>query len=313
MKLERICLLGCGEVGRTLAADLLSNNDIKLQLWDRQFTEADSAATTNAAALAHSSRCTLAVSAADAARGCQLVLSAVTADQAVNAAQSILPGLSKQSWFVDLNSVSPVTKQQLYHRLEQAGGRFVEAAIMSPIFPQRSASPILLAGPYAEVFVAIGRELGFSDMQAVSDSLGIAAATKMCRSVIIKGMEALVTESLLAARYYGVDAAVLESLNNLFPRPDWPQHAQYLISRSLQHGGRRAAEMREVAKTVHEAGLTPWMSDGCAERQQWAAQFDQLLGEQSLAELLDAMQAKLDPKPAPENRLENYSLNNPKE
>jgi 3-hydroxyisobutyrate dehydrogenase-like beta-hydroxyacid dehydrogenase len=309
MKLERICILGCGEVGNSLAADLLSNSDLELQLWDRQFSEADSPATANATALSQSSRVSLAVSAADAARGCQLVLSAVTADQALEAAQSILPGLSQQSWFVDLNSVSPVTKQQLYHKLEQAGGRFVEAAIMSPIFPQRSDSPILLAGPHAEAFLAIGQALGFSDLQAVSDSLGIAAATKMCRSVIIKGMEALVTESLLAARYYGVDAAVLDSLNNLFPRPDWPQHAQYLISRSLQHGGRRAAEMREVAKTVDEAGLTPWMSEGCVERQQWAAQFVELLDEPSLPELLDAIQSKLDSKQASDTQANNFSLN----
>ena len=295
MKLQRLCILGCGEVGRTLAEDLLNNSDYALQLWDQQFAEANSAAMANARSLSQPTRVVLATSAAEAAQGCQLVLSAVTADQAVTAAQSILPGLAKQSWFVDLNSVSPVTKQQLYHLLEQAGGRLVEAAIMSPIFPQRSASQILLAGPYAEAFVTIGRTLGFSDLQVVSESLGIAAATKMCRSVIIKGMEALVTESLLAARYYGVDATVLESLNNLFPRPDWPQHAQYLISRSLQHGGRRAAEMREASKTVREAGLYPWMSEGCVERQPWAAQFNALLGEQSLGELLDALQSKLDP------------------
>ncbi|MBR9910143.1 MAG: NAD(P)-dependent oxidoreductase [Gammaproteobacteria bacterium] len=299
MNIERICLLGLGEVGRTLAEDLLRGSAVELQVWDAQLDRADSAAAKNYQALAalaavQDTRLQRASSGASAALNCQLVLSAVTADQAINAARAILPGLADNTWFVDLNSVSPVTKQQLSHAVEKVGGRFVEAAIMSPIGPQRSAAPMLLAGPQASDFEILGRDLGFSAMRAVSPSLGVAAATKMCRSVIIKGMEALVTESLLAARYYGVDGAVLESLNDLFPRPDWSQHAQYLISRSLQHGGRRAAEMREVAKTVHEAGLTPWMSEGCVERQAWAAQFHSLLQEPTLGGMLDAMQAQLD-------------------
>jgi 3-hydroxyisobutyrate dehydrogenase len=115
----------------------------------------------------------------------------------------------------------------------------------------------------------------------------------MCRSVIVKGMEALVTESLLAARYYGVEHSVLASLDNLFPRPDWPEHARYLISRSLQHGTRRAAEMREVGKTVQEAGFSPWMSDGTVERQAWAPRFDAALSEESLEGVLDAIRTQL--------------------
>jgi 3-hydroxyisobutyrate dehydrogenase-like beta-hydroxyacid dehydrogenase len=126
-------------------------------------------------------------------------------------------------------------------------------------------------------------------MKVVSEALGVASATKMCRSVIIKGMEALVAESLLAARHYGVEDAVLESLDNLFPRPDWPEHARYLISRSLMHGTRRADEMREAAKTVREAGLIPWMSEGSVERHAWAPQFDSALNEESLEGILDAI------------------------
>src|SRR5205814_2940164 len=76
----------------------------------------------------------------------------------------------------------------------------------------------------------------------------------MCRSVIIKGMEALLAESLLTARRHGVEDAVLASLQDLFPVGDWRALARYMISRSLQHGRRRAEEMREAVKTVAEAG-----------------------------------------------------------
>ena len=122
-------------------------------------------------------------------------------------------------------------------------------------------------------------------------ALGRASAAKMCRSVMVKGVEALLSESLLAARHYGVEAEVLDSLQDLFPQSDWPELARYMISRSLQHGRRRADEMREVAKTVAGAGLEPWMSSACAERQDWAGRRAALAGEQELGALLDRLLA----------------------
>jgi 3-hydroxyisobutyrate dehydrogenase-like beta-hydroxyacid dehydrogenase len=113
----------------------------------------------------------------------------------------------------------------------------------------------------------------------------------MCRSVMIKGLEALLAESLLAARHYGVEESVLASLQNLLPADDWPALARYMISRSLQHGTRRAEEMEEVARTVQEAGLAPWMSSACVERQRWAAGHRAALGEAELNGLLDAVRA----------------------
>lgn len=294
MPIERICLLGLGEAGLVLAQDLLANSDCGLRLWDQQIHQEASPANQHWQQLAGNNRVEVAACAAAAANGCQLVMSVVTADQAVAAAQSILPSIAANSWYIDFNSVSPVSTQQLSLLLEQVPGRFVEATIMSPISAQRSGSPILLSGPWANDFIKLGRGLGFSDLQQVSNTLGTASAAKMCRSVIIKGLEALVTESLVTAQYYGVEDSVLDSLNNLFPRDDWPQYAHYLISRSLQHGSRRAAEMREVAKTVNEAGLEPWMSQACSQRQDWASQFQPLLAQDTLPGLLNALQSSLD-------------------
>ena len=293
MTLERVGIIGLGEVGRILAEDLLEQQDLLLRVWDYQFDNPGSAATCNLQALESSPALWAADDAANASEGCQLILSAVTADQALSAAEAILPGLEKGALFVDLNSVSPGTKRDISRVIEHTGGRFVEASVMSPIMPLRSTSPILLCGPHAEALESVGRKLGFSDMKAVSEELGVASATKMCRSVIVKGLEALVTESLLAARHYGVEDSVLVSLDNLFPRPDWPEHARYLISRSLAHGTRRAAEMLEAARTVQEAGYQPWMSEGSVKRQTWAPQFNAALGEESLAGMLDAIRAQI--------------------
>lgn len=289
MSIECIGVIGLGEVGRVLVEDLLQMPGICLRVWDYQFGNAGSVAARNLAELEPNQRVCAAEGASSAAQGCQLLLSAVTADQAFSAAGSILPGLEQGALFVDLNSVSPGTKKVTSDLVEAAGGRFVEASVMSPIMPLRLAAPVLLSGSHARELESIGPQLGFSNLRTVSDELGVASATKMCRSVIVKGMEALVTESLLAARHYGVEDTVLASLDNLFPGSDWPHQARYLICRSLEHGERRASEMREVARTIEEAGYSPWMSEGCVKRQAWAPQFSSALDEDSLDDMLDAI------------------------
>jgi 3-hydroxyisobutyrate dehydrogenase-like beta-hydroxyacid dehydrogenase len=134
--------------------------------------------------------------------------------------------------------------------------------------------------------------LGLSGATPFAPTIGAASAAKMCRSVMIKGLEALLAESLLAARHYGVEATVLSSLGDLLPIENWDRRAADIISRSLQHGRRRAEEMREVATTVAEAGTGAWMSSACARRQDWAADHRVADLDQDLPGLLDAVLAQ---------------------
>jgi 3-hydroxyisobutyrate dehydrogenase-like beta-hydroxyacid dehydrogenase len=180
-------------------------------------------------------------------------------------------------------------KKQAADAIHGAGGRYVEAAVMSPVPPKRIATSMLLGGPHAEAFLPHAHELGFAGMRFFSAEIGKASAAKMCRSVIVKGMEALLSESMLTARAYGVEETVLKSLEDLFPGPDWKKLSRYMISRTLEHGRRRAEEMREVARTVSEAGLEPHMSAATAERQDWAPQFADALDEAELDDMLDAI------------------------
>ena len=109
------------------------------------------------------------------------------------------------------------------------------------------------------------------DAKVVSDRIGVASAIKMCRSVMIKGLEALVIESYSTARAYGVEDHVLPTLQETFPSIDWSAQGAYFFSRVAQHGQRRAEEMRESAHTVREAGFEPFMAAAIAEKQQWVA------------------------------------------
>ena len=282
---RRVCLIGFGEVGQTLATDLLARGGCEIAAYDLLFQDPASAPSRAAAAL----RVRVAKDPDRAATGADVVVSAVTAAQDLNAARSTSPGLERGAFFLDLNSVSPGVKQQAAQIVAAAGGRYVESAIMAPIAPQRSASPMLLGGAHAAAFLTVAHELGFAGARVFSDRIGPASAAKMCRSVVIKGMEALLAESLLTARCYGVETTVVHSLQDLFPSLNWSTLSRYMISRSLIHGRRRAEEMHEVARTIAEAGLQPSMSLASALRQEWAADFRSAAAHEELAEMLDAV------------------------
>ena len=294
---RRIGLVGLGEVGQVLASDLHRSGGVALCAWDRLFAVEGSEPRRAARSLGLKA----ASSMAEAVSGSSMVISAVTAGECRAAAAEAAPALTRGALYLDLNSVSPRTRTEAARTIEAAGGRFVEAAVMSPIGPKRIASPMWLGGPHAGAFLPLAQSLGFAGARAYSDAIGAASAAKMCRSVIIKGMEALLAESLLTARRHGVEDAVLASLQDLFPVGDWRSLARYMISRSLQHGRRRAEEMREAVKTVAEAGFEPWMSRGSVERQEWAAAHAEALSQQALADMLDHLLART---PAPERSTE---------
>jgi 3-hydroxyisobutyrate dehydrogenase-like beta-hydroxyacid dehydrogenase len=160
---------------------------------------------------------------------------------------------------------------------------------MSPIGPRRLASPFLLGGPHAAAFVDVAPTFGIGEVTVVSDTVGRAAATKLCRSVIVKGLESLLTESLLAARTYGVERDVLDSLSNILPPADWDAVAGYFMARSLQHGRRRSEEMEEAAATVSDAGVEPFMARATVARQAWAAHYPDARHAGSTIGMVDAV------------------------
>lgn len=283
-----ICLIGLGEVGQILADDLKAAGVIHLSAYDILLDRADSIPWQAARARGLA----ITKNAAEAVRGAELVICAVTAANDFDAAHSVAHGDLNGAFYLDLNSASPGTKMRAAEIIGHANGRYVEAAVMTPFPPKRIASPMLLGGAHAQAFLERAAPLGFRAKLA-SDEIGIASATKMCRSVMIKGIEALLMESMLTARHYGVESDVLNSLSDLLPVGDWEKLARYMISRSLEHGARRAEEMREVANTVAEAGVAPLMSRAAAERQDWAAAHRSALSAETLAALLDAVLSEI--------------------
>lgn len=258
--MKHIALIGYGEVGRILAEDLRAK-DMAVSAFDLRPDGRPHAAQHGVA---------FAASHAQAVAQADLVISAVTASQAVPVAEACAQALVPGAYFLDLNSASPGAKGRAADLVDAAGGRYVEGAVMTSLPPYRIAVPLLLGGPHAEALMPLINALGFK--ARVADArLGVASATKMCRSIMIKGLEAMVIESFTSARHYGVEDAVIASLRETFPGIDWEKQASYFFQRVIEHGRRRSEEVREVAVTVREAGLVPHSASGTADRQAWMA------------------------------------------
>jgi 3-hydroxyisobutyrate dehydrogenase-like beta-hydroxyacid dehydrogenase len=268
--MERIAFIGFGEAGQTIGRGLLAQG-AQLCAYDILFD--DPANEGRLKRISESQRIAPSENHVDAVKDADLVFLAVTASSSLAAARSCLPGLRKGQLFLDINSVSPQRKIETAALVAPTGAAYVDVAVMAPVAPYDHKVPCLIGGPGAEALLPRALALGMK-MEYVSAEVGQASAIKMFRSIMIKGLEALVLESMLAASEYKVEERVLASLKETFPSLDWERLSGYMIERVVSHGKRRAAEMREVAATLEGIGLEPIMASATAARQQWLADLD---------------------------------------
>jgi 3-hydroxyisobutyrate dehydrogenase-like beta-hydroxyacid dehydrogenase len=261
----QIAFIGYGEVGQLFSRELLAKPGVRIAAYDILFDDPERGpglrqrASENGVAAAGST--------AEACRGADIVISAVTADSAVRAAGQAAAHLGPSQTYVDLNSISPATKRKVAEQVCRGGANFVEFAVMAPVSGPGIAVPILSGGATAREVSARLNELGMN-IKPVSTEIGTASASKLCRSIVIKGMEALMVDFTLASERAGVMPAVLESLKASYPGMDWENVAKVMLSRVQRHGIRRAAEMREASRMITELGLDGSLASAIADRQE---------------------------------------------
>ena len=264
--IQRIVLVGFGEVGGIFGRDF-AQQGIDVSVYDILFHSPES----REPMLAKARDCGVRAceSLAECVHNAELIISAVTASSALDVARDASKFLRAGQFFMDINSVSPGTKRADVAHVERSGAHFVESAVMAPVPPHRLKVQMLLGGVRAAELAPRLNAIGMN-ATAVSESVGVASAVKMCRSVMIKGIEALAVECLFAARRYGAEDAVLASLAATYPQMGWLEKLpDYLVSRVAEHGRRRAEEMREVAQALRDVGVDPMMAEATAERQDW--------------------------------------------
>jgi 3-hydroxyisobutyrate dehydrogenase len=262
----RIGFVGFGEAGYHLAKGLRQAGIAHIAAYDIQDTP-------QIRQRASETQTTLVASNADLAAASDIIFSTVTANQAGAAAAETAPHLSSRHLYADLNSVSPGLKQSLAKVIDASGAHFVEVAVMSAVPPHGHKVPMLTGGPAASEFAERLTPFGMQ-IEVGAAQVGSAAATKMCRSIMIKGIEALLTECVLGATRYGADERVFSSLGESLPGIDWAKLATYMVGRVVMHGERRAREMEEVAETLRSAGVDTIMAEATVRRMDWSAQMN---------------------------------------
>jgi 3-hydroxyisobutyrate dehydrogenase-like beta-hydroxyacid dehydrogenase len=260
----RIGFVGFGEAGFHIAAGLRSAGIEQITAFDINLDE-------KIRQRAAETRTTLVDSNGGLTDRSDIIFSTVTSDQALIAAQQTAPTLGARHLYADLNSVSPSLKQSIDRVISATGARYVEVAVMSPIPPYAHRAPMLIGGAGGLDFIEAMKHFGMQ-MEYTSAEVGEAAATKMCRSIVVKGMEALLTECVLGASRYGAEERVFKSLAETFPGLNGSDMATYMVGRVVVHGERRAREMEEVVETLRSMGVEPIMAEATVRRMDWSAQ-----------------------------------------
>jgi 3-hydroxyisobutyrate dehydrogenase-like beta-hydroxyacid dehydrogenase len=257
-----LCVIGFGEAGQAIAAGLREAGVERISAWDILFPQAEGERLKQAGAQMGTR---LAASAAEAVQGADMIISAVTAASSLEAAKSVKDHLAGNPYYLDINSVSPGRKRETQDYLDGAA-RYVDVAVLAPIHPARHQTPMLIAGEHAAAVEPVLQALAMK-VNVAGPRIGAAAAIKMVRSVMIKGIEALTLECFLAAQRAGVVDEVALSMRNNYPALDWHKIMDYNLERMASHGSRRAAEMDEVADTLRELGVDPLMATATSARQ----------------------------------------------
>lgn len=249
----QIAFIGFGEVGQTFSRGLAAGGKAEIAAWDLKFAlhpDGPNAAATAAIGVRRGR------SAADAAAGARIVISAVTASEAERVAREAAVWLRPGQVFVDVNSAAPTTKIRAAEAVQATGADYVEGAVMAPVLAPGIRVPILAGGPKAEEAARLLNDLGMN-LTPVSTEHGRASAMKLCRSIIIKGLEALMVDCAAASGAWGVTDPVFASLAATFPSIDWHALSANMQERVATHGVRRSDEMAEAAEMVDALGINP--------------------------------------------------------
>jgi 3-hydroxyisobutyrate dehydrogenase-like beta-hydroxyacid dehydrogenase len=203
-------------------------------------------------------------------QGSEIVLSAVSADMAVSLAQSSKPFLQSGKIYVDINATSPMTKEEIDAIISPVA-LFVDCAVMGPVPTYKHKVPVTVSGKGAKAFYEamspFGMNITFMDAPA-----GSASASKMFRSIFMKGFVTLLLEMLVAAHKYHVEDDVLLSVKETLTAGPLLEVINGLVGRGVIHSERREHEMKEVIATLETLQVDGTMSKATQAKLKWCTQ-----------------------------------------
>ena len=264
MQQHRLGFIGYGEIGSTLGAGLRGAGLEEVASYDSGAFDGPYA--TLIQERARAAGVVLLRSPAELAARSDILVGVTPGSASVASATDFMPHLQARHLFIDIASATPKVKQAVAAALEGSGARVADGSIVGT--PKDGlALPILASGPAAEAVRDALAPWGMR-IDPVGPELGTASAIKILRSVLIKGIEALLDEMLLGARRYGLDDAVLASASKTLARP-FPELAAGLLTTGVIHAKRRAEEAGMAAEALADVGIDPIMTRSTEARLQW--------------------------------------------
>ncbi|GAA3199674.1 NAD(P)-dependent oxidoreductase [Microbacterium terregens] len=245
----RIAVLGLGEAGSIYATDLptrgasVVGTDVRISAAPAGVDRADDIPR--------------------AVRGADVVLSLVGASSAASVLEEALPAMGATSIFADMNTSGPTDKRELAAVAAARGIPFVDVAIMAPVPRARIDTPLLLSGPGVAQLQPFLRDLRIPATE-VGPEPGAAARLKLLRSVFMKGLAAVVVESVTAAEIFGAEEWLIGQIASELGAPDRTA-VDHLIDGTTKHAVRREAEMIAAREFLRSLDTPHPMTDGTIE------------------------------------------------
>ena len=263
MKYNRIGIIGYGEVGQAFTEGLSSSKGVDIAVFDIRFTS--DTAPNALATVAEAQNLKIERSLKALVQGNDLIISAVTCEEAWKVAEASSKHMRKEQIYVDLNTVTPHLKEKMNRLVAQGGAEFIEVAILGTISSYSFKSPMLACGKEAQEFGAFLNSLGFS-VKVLSEKIGMASYMKMLRSIFAKGVESLLFEMLVAAEKCDLLEPVMDAIVNHMDNSSFLNIAETWIITNVMHAQRRADEMDHVIQTLKNLNMQPVMSMATQER-----------------------------------------------
>ena len=186
------------------------------------------------------------------------VISVVTGVEAGNAAESAARVLRPGTIYCDVNTLTGKQKADIAAHVEAAGIHYVDIAAMGGFSTYGHRAPFVLSGPAAERAAAWMRPLGF-DVSVMSGRAGDSSSVKIIRSIMVKGLEALGVECMVAAHRAGLTEEVLACFADIDDRT-FAGMVTSLTASHTNHAKRRMEEVDKVMENLAELGMEPIMS-----------------------------------------------------
>ena len=243
-----MAVLGLGEAGATLAADLVVRG-------------ADVAGFDPLPG-SHIDGMRLAAAVRDAVEGAAVVLSVNSASTAVAVARDCADALGSARLYADLNTASPAVKVAVAEVVAGKGVLFADVALMAPVSRKGIETPVLASGSGAGVFAELLGPMGMP-VEVLGPEPGAAAQRKLLRSVFMKGLAAAIVESLEAADAAGCEDWLRADIVSTLESAD-ASLVDRLTEGSRRHAARRVEEMEAACELLRELGVEPRIAAAAA-------------------------------------------------